>query len=105
MQLSCGARTRLRHRTATAALLLLCWSGGLSAVSAPALADTAPTAHPVAVAATAHPEPARAARPRPPASENAADPGDGTPGVVPIILGLVLTGIAVYKHRGLPRGH
>ena len=103
MQLSCGARTRLRHRAATAALLLLCWSGGLSAVSAPALADTAPTAHPVA--ATAHPAPARAARPRPPASENAADPGDGTPGVVPIILGLVLTGIAVYKHRGLPRGH
>ncbi|MFC1443496.1 hypothetical protein ABUW04_35185 [Streptacidiphilus sp. N1-10] len=112
MQLSRGPRTPLRRRAAAAALLL-CWAGGLSAASGPALAgtalaDTGPTGHPAATATAAArptPAPARAARPRPPASENAADPGDGTPGVVPIILGLVLTGIAVYKHRGLPRGH
>jgi hypothetical protein len=29
--------------------------------------------------------------------------GDGIPGIVPIGCGLLLTGIAVYKHRGLPR--
>ena len=109
MQLSRGPRTplhrpALRHSVATAALLL-CWAGGLSAGSATAAsADTAPTARPAA-AAPAQAAPARLARTHPPANENAADPGDGTPGVVPIILGLVLTGIAVYKHRGLPRGH
>ena len=97
-------RPALRHSVAIAALLL-CWAGGLSAGSAhAAAADAAPTARP-APAAPAHALPARLARPHPPASANAADPGDGTPGVVPIILGLVLTGIAVYKHRGLPRGH
>jgi hypothetical protein len=102
MQLSPGPRAHLRRCVATAALLL-CWLGGLSAVYGPARADTGPTGgH---VAAPAHAAPARPARPHPPASENAADPGDGTPGVVPITLGLVLTGIAVYKHRGLPRGH
>lgn len=31
--------------------------------------------------------------------------GDGTAGTVPIVLGLLLTAVAVYKHRGLPRGH
>jgi hypothetical protein len=102
MQLSRGPRTPLRRCAATAALLL-CWLGGLSTLSSPALAGTGPTGDHVAGAA--HAAPARPARPHPPASENAADPGDGTPGVVPIVLGLVLTGIAVYKHRGLPRGH
>ena len=101
-------RPALRHSVAGAALLL-CWAVGLSAGSAAASADTAPTARPAPAApahgAPAHAAPARLARPHPPASENAADPGDGTPGVVPIVLGLVLTGIAVYKHRGLPRGH
>jgi hypothetical protein len=102
MQLSPGPRTLLR-RCAASAALLLCWLGWLSALSGPAVADTGPTSgH---VAAPVHAAPARPARPHPPASENAADPGDGTPGVVPIVLGLVLTGIAVYKHRGLPRGH
>ncbi|MEY9837463.1 hypothetical protein [Streptacidiphilus sp. EB103A] len=97
MQLSRGPRTLLRRCAATTALLL-CWLGGLSTLSGPAMSDTGPAGGHVAT-------PARPARPHPPASEDAADPGDGTPGVVPIALGLVLTGIAVYKHRGLPRGH
>jgi hypothetical protein len=33
-----------------------------------------------------------------------ADDG-GIPGIVPIGCGLLLTGIAVYKHRGLPRSN
>ncbi len=40
----------------------------------------------------------------------AAPVGTGTTGtsaavLVPITAGLLLTGAAMYKHRGLPRGH
>lgn len=87
-------RSRLPlHRTTAFAVLLLCWA---TPQSAPAWAADGPTAPPAAIRAEA-----------PERTPDTADglSGYGSAGVVPIIMGLVLTGVAVYKHRGLPRGH
>jgi hypothetical protein len=59
-----------------------------------------------AAVAAAVPPPHPAVRTAPPtAGASARQPENHSSGLVPIALGLVLTGIAVYKHRGLPRGH
>jgi hypothetical protein len=78
----------LRRSTTLAALLLCGWTAP-QAASATNWGASGPTARPAAQAV-----PTRA-----PVAHH------GTDGVVPIILGLLLTGAAVYKHRGLPRGH
>jgi hypothetical protein len=74
------------------ALLLCAWG------AAPSAAATAPPPAPT-------PAPRTAAQTAPAASADSRQAEEHSSGLIPIALGLVLTGIAVYKHRGLPRGH
>jgi hypothetical protein len=76
-----------RGLTVLPVLLLAAW------LAAPSAAATAP-------------RPAPGARQTAPASSaDSSQAEEHSSGLIPIALGLVLTGIAVYKHRGLPRGH
>ncbi|MFC1419220.1 hypothetical protein [Streptacidiphilus cavernicola] len=82
-----ATRPYLLRRSCALALLL-------AVVGSPAWAAAGPTARPAA-------EEAR--MPVPGAHEVGGGAGQGIPGIVPIGCGLLLAGIAVYKHRGLPR--
>ncbi|MEY9968680.1 hypothetical protein ABIA33_006764 [Streptacidiphilus sp. MAP12-16] len=90
MPLSPGSRLRLWRSGVLAPLLVVCWT---APQVAPAWAAHGPTARPAAQEAPAHGHSARGGA------------GDGLAGLVPIAIGLLLTGVAVYKHRGLPGGH
>lgn len=63
-------------------------------IGVPARAAEGPPPRPAAAEAHPHAPNARVA-------DDGAD--DGMPGIIPIGCGLLLTAIAVYKHRGLPR--
>ena len=81
---------------------LRCSGALLLATLLPTLCGAARTAAPTAQ----EPTPRPAAQTAPATSgASARESEDHSSGLVPIALGLVLTGIAVYKHRGLPRGH
>ena len=82
---------RALRRVSALALLLTVVGGG------PVWAAADPRPRPVAEEARAHAPESRPGR---------AGADEGMPGIIPIGLGLLLTGIAVYKHRGLPSsGH
>ena len=66
----------------------------LAVVGTPAWAASGPSARPAAQ---------EARLPVPGAHGVTGGTGDGIPGIGPIGCGLLLAGIAVYKHRGLPR--
>ncbi|MEZ0090258.1 hypothetical protein [Streptacidiphilus sp. EB129] len=85
---------RRSHVTATAAA---------TATAAVATALLCGWTVPCEVRGTARPSTRPAAQAVPPSRTHASH--HSTDGMVPIALGLLLTGIAVYKHRGLPRGH
>ncbi|QMU67985.1 hypothetical protein [Streptacidiphilus sp. P02-A3a] len=89
------APSRLRRAAVLAPLLLAAWC----AVQPPAAAQP-PTG----------PGRSASAPPRPsahevPAGVHPAEAEDHSSALVPIAVGLALTAIASYKHRGLPRGH
>lgn len=73
--------------------LLTAWGAALPATAADAGPQSAAQQQP----ASAHGLPATTGHPD--------EAEDRSSALAPIALGLVLTGIASYKHRGLPRGH
>jgi hypothetical protein len=87
------ALQKLRRAGALALLAVI----ACAPVGAPARAAEGPPPQPPAQAARLHAPSARA-------GGDGAD--DGMPGIIPICCGLLLTAIAVYRHRGLPSsGH
>jgi hypothetical protein len=94
----------LRFGARTLLLALLLGSPALGSPAAQAQGAD-PGARPAAAAAAQEAVRAPAHVRVPSADAGGRRGGDGTAGIVPIALGLLLTGVAVYKHRGLPRGH
>ena len=108
---------RLRRAVVLASLALLSlWCVARSPVAAAVARPTSALARPTAVALPARwvvrqlegartPAPSAPAREVPAAATRPGEADDHSSALAPIVLGLVLTGIASYKHRGLPRGH
>ncbi|QMU75435.1 hypothetical protein GXW83_06400 [Streptacidiphilus sp. PB12-B1b] len=95
------AGARLRRAAVLASLLSAAWCAAQHSAWGHESAPDVP------VRAAVH-TPARASVPLDGMRAPAGRPGDAddpTSALVPIALGLVLTGIASYKHRGLPGGH
>jgi hypothetical protein len=97
------ARSRVRRVAALAPLPLSLLLSILLSLwcAAQAPAAVARTPSPAASAAAASTAPA----PAPAPVVRTGETEDHSSALVPIVVGLVLTGIASYKHRGLPRGH
>ncbi len=100
------APSRLRRAAVLAPLLLAAWC----AAQPPATAQPPSAPDRAAAVAARPPESARPPRPRAsahelPATVHPAEAEDHSSALVPIAVGLALTAIASYKHRGLPRGH
>jgi len=92
------APSRLRRAVVLASLLLSLALSLWCAVQPPAaLAASATRAR--------TPGPSAPAREAPAATVHADEAEDHSSALAPILVGLLLTGIASYKHRGLPRGH
>ncbi|MFC1409626.1 hypothetical protein ACEZCY_25610 [Streptacidiphilus sp. N1-12] len=84
--------THLQNLRRAGALALL-----LAIAGTPAWAAAGPSPRPAVQAEQMH---------APSAEKGGAGADDSMPGIIPIGLGLLLTGIACYKHRGLPSsGH
>jgi hypothetical protein len=110
------ARARLWRVAALAAVLLAAWGvGQQQTVSAHASLPRAlrpqapsgqtPAAQGPAVQAATRASTSDPVSDLPAATGRPDDEEDHSSALAPIALGLVLTGIASYKHRGLPRGH
>jgi len=107
------ATSRLRRAAALAPLLLCAWCAAQCPAQArpPAAQARPPAAMARPPAAMARPAAARAPQPHASAHELPAstvrpsEAEDHSSALLPIAVGLALTAIASYRHRGLPRGH
>jgi len=93
------ATSRLRRAAALAPLLLCAWC----AAQCPAQAR--PPAAMARPAAARAPQPHASAHELPASTVRPSEAEDHSSALLPIAVGLALTAIASYKHRGLPRGH
>ena len=100
------ATSRLRRAAALAPLLLCAWCAAQCPAQArPAAATARPPAAMGRPAAARAPQPHASAHELPASTVRPGEAEDHSSALLPIAIGLALTAIASYKHRGLPRGH